>query len=825
VRPLELSLEGFKSYREPCVFDFEGRGLFGIVGPTGAGKTSILDAIIFGLFGKAPRLERDTKKLINSACEQSRVQLAFEADGQKWCITRVLNRKGPSQVVLEAVTTKAEQVVGDRNANERVIEILGLDFDAFCTAVCLPQGQFDRFLRATPSERVQILKGVFRLEKVDELREAARGRHRLIESELMGLTKALELLPEETETRLSEANLALAQAVARNDQIKAAAADVRAAEHSLELSTAEILRLEAQKSQTLKIVADIPPEAELQRFTDREALTQKSCREATAAADAAADNLEKARAAHAELDNDGKAAEWCLTLQSLLDEKGRVSKRVREQGAVLKTLESEVVEKSADAGKQTKVLDRAQATLKACRQAVEALHSQHAAHAIRQTLAAGDVCPVCEQAVSVVPAQAEPPGIRTAKAALAGSEQEAIKSRDRLEDAKRAFALSEDRLDAARRAVKESEGALSALSARVLTLSGADKDPRSELERVREALSHARLAADEAFEKSAVAARAQAAASLQLEQLAGQRQSWRDVIVRLFGLLHMPPASIDEEGMAGAAQRAADAANLTIKELDSQMSKLRVAAVASQQIVSQFRDRFGGSEVSEPVSGAAGGTTSDIVTAAATAVLSQKAAIEHLESSIAQKAHLDQEIKRLDTQKALYQRLLSDMTDSKFTAYLLEGQTRLLCALASEKLFELTSRYVFDETGEGRASFLVVDQITGVKRTPDTLSGGETFLASLSLALALAEAVGRQGGRLGCFFLDEGFGSLDSEALDLALQGIESLAEPGRLIGLISHVGGIQARLDDLIVLDKTTEGATSVVQFEGPLAYAPSAI
>jgi exonuclease SbcC len=133
----------------------------------------------------------------------------------------------------------------------------------------------------------------------------------------------------------------------------------------------------------------------------------------------------------------------------------------------------------------------------------------------------------------------------------------------------------------------------------------------------------------------------------------------------------------------------------------------------------------------------------------------------------------------------------------------------------------LTGRYRFDDEGQ----FHIVDETNGTVRTPETLSGGETFLASLALALGLAEVVAQQGGRLNCFFLDEGFGSLDLASLDLALDGIEAIATPGRVIGLISHVGGIQARVDDLIVLDKSKDGSTEVVQTEGPLAYEAATI
>ena len=90
-------------------------------------------------------------------------------------------------------------------------------------------------------------------------------------------------------------------------------------------------------------------------------------------------------------------------------------------------------------------------------------------------------------------------------------------------------------------------------------------------------------------------------------------------------------------------------------------------------------------------------------------------------------------------------------------------------------------------------------------RRADSLSGGETFLASLALALGLAEMVGRRGGRLDAFFLDEGFGTLDPEHLDLAMGGIESLVthREQRLVVVVSHVPELRRRIEDLLELDK----------------------
>jgi exonuclease SbcC len=92
----------------------------------------------------------------------------------------------------------------------------------------------------------------------------------------------------------------------------------------------------------------------------------------------------------------------------------------------------------------------------------------------------------------------------------------------------------------------------------------------------------------------------------------------------------------------------------------------------------------------------------------------------------------------------------------------------------------------------------VYDAWTGVARPVATLSGGETFQAALSLALGLAEVVqAHAGGKyLETVFVDEGFGSLDDEALDLAVSALMDLGEDGRLVGIISHVGELRERID-----------------------------
>jgi exonuclease SbcC len=107
-----------------------------------------------------------------------------------------------------------------------------------------------------------------------------------------------------------------------------------------------------------------------------------------------------------------------------------------------------------------------------------------------------------------------------------------------------------------------------------------------------------------------------------------------------------------------------------------------------------------------------------------------------------------------------------------------------------------------DSRAAGGLDLLVYDAFTGTNRTVQTLSGGESFLASLSLAMGLADVVQSYAGgiRLETIFIDEGFGSLDPETLELAFQALGELLKSGRLVGVISHVAEltewIPARLE-----------------------------
>ena len=170
-------------------------------------------------------------------------------------------------------------------------------------------------------------------------------------------------------------------------------------------------------------------------------------------------------------------------------------------------------------------------------------------------------------------------------------------------------------------------------------------------------------------------------------------------------------------------------------------------------------------------------------------------------------ARMSTEIEQRQADAALASALEGDLRGPNFLAYVLQEAMQLLAADATHHLSEFTSgRY---ELVAEPDQFAVVDRFNGdERRSVKTLSGGETFLASLALALSLSEhlpGLSNRGGvvSLESLFLDEGFGSLDAESLDLAVQGLETLAGGHRMIGVISHVPELAERIPDRIKVHK----------------------
>jgi DNA repair protein SbcC/Rad50 len=158
----------------------------------------------------------------------------------------------------------------------------------------------------------------------------------------------------------------------------------------------------------------------------------------------------------------------------------------------------------------------------------------------------------------------------------------------------------------------------------------------------------------------------------------------------------------------------------------------------------------------------------------------------------------------------------------RLESFVLAAELEEIVAAANARLAQMSGgRYLLEHSDERAArgaqsglGLAILDQHTGVARPTQSLSGGETFLASLALALGLAEVVtGRAGGiTLDTLFIDEGFGSLDSETLEIAMDTLDALRAGGRTIGLISHVEAMREQIPARLQVD-VADGGWSVIR------------
>lgn len=822
MRPVELRLRNFRSYfGDEASFDFRDRRLVGIVGPIGSGKSTILDAIAFALYGRTPSVGRSTKALIHQRADNATVAFRFSVDGELWEAQRMLRAKGASQHALYRLAgdgegvEKLEQITGEVEVTAKVAELLGLDFDAFGRSVLLAQNRFAEFLTARPAERDKVLKGVFGHDRIDRMRAVAKERARDAEIEAEKATVAVQHLAE-VEAALATRRDALAAA----EQQRRALADVAPRAEALGAAIASAV---AEKEAADKTLEELRSVAKMLPDEEQVAAVVSASQGARDRRTAAADALAEARALLQAAEE--RAAAASDVRETLAAADALIAGREVRLGAVRDAEEAlkrgseryeQAVAEAAGQGDRVKLAEREASQAADRLKAAEAAYHDHLhvdmAATLRADLHEGDPCPVCRQTVAAGPPTTES-GTgealgaarverRDAEAAntKANGASEAAKTAAsdaarRKQEAADAVAELESRLDEARRGVE-------AATTELVAVVGSDE--------VDEALMGMRQEVAEAAAQleANVTARDRARddhdAAIEDEQGAGRRLS--DLRIALSGIATKVEPDLAPGDAPSDVAEAAEALRAAIEQSE------RDAAKRGEQASSLADEhRAALSTLAEEVG--VSGSFDEALGAVRSRVELLADEITRGEQQLTQ---MGEATERRDVQLAAmktYQTLAGDLTDARFVRYLLDAERRRLAELGSEDFQRLTNgRYRFTDDG----AFDIVDLTAAdAVRKADSLSGGETFLASLGLALALAEIVSRGGGRLDSFFLDEGFGTLDPEHLDLAMEGIESLVDEAgtRLVVVVSHVPELRHRIEDLIELDRSpTTGDTRVV-------------
>ena len=196
MRPSSLYVEGFTCFRDAQdVLDFGALSLFAISGPTGAGKSSILDAITFALYGYVPRLgKQGISDAVSLGRDRMAVRLEFVVGDRQFRVGRALRRKKAASVILEEITNGNTKLLADkvRDADEQIAALTGLQYETFIQTVLLPQGEFDKFLHSDPGERGKILRELLKLDVYERMRLQAEQESRQQQQQLRLMRERLD---------------------------------------------------------------------------------------------------------------------------------------------------------------------------------------------------------------------------------------------------------------------------------------------------------------------------------------------------------------------------------------------------------------------------------------------------------------------------------------------------------------------------------------------------------------------------------------------------------------------------------------------------------
>lgn len=884
MKPITIEFTCFGPYMERQFVDFtelEQSGLFLICGETGAGKTTILDAMCVALYGKASGAARgelaDMRCKLAGRDDVTRVEFVFDNGGRRYKFLRSLRRirtRNQEEVKYDEEQQCMELLGGEwkpflanakkSEANARAEDIIGLTYDQFRQVIILPQGQFERLLTSKSDEKEEILTKLFHAERWGQAvqamyervsaRDAAlRERSNQITARLeeYGCTGLDELAQKETEGAVQLQELkqqAEAAGAAVGEQRKRQEQALLDSQEFGELARRE-KALSALQARTAAVeerekLLALAGEAEKLRPVHEAYVYAKTALQAaqTAAASAGekmddaaaqAEAARKARQAH-EAGREGYdesksrlvLLENARTLYAMLAEKRRQRDEVLalHQKKVDANDKAERAFEKADTAWQQAM--EQQKTARSAYQNGQTAYLQGIGGILAQKLVQGEPCPVCGSREHPAPAAVQEGHITDSELdALARAESQANEAEV---NARKARGEAEQVKNLAAKALTEAFSELSAAnaaceSAEAGKLEGVDTP--DELEKEIAAVSDA-IAAFERAESDTAAALQAAQTTEKLAKAEAERLQ-----------KELEKAQSDESGKAAAWHSALEASSLADE------AQFTAACIEPeerqnwQRECTEFRTELkSAAAAAEEKRAALEGRTAPDMGAVAAAVKEAEAKEKSLNSQIAveeeklaamhrtmedltgRKQTLDAERVAVDRDMEFARRLRGS-AGVGLQRYVLGVRFAAVTAEANRLLETVYGgRYRLYRTDEasGRThkkglELEVYDNDQNQRRSVNTLSGGEKFLVSLSLAIGLSAVVRAGGGgvHMEAMFVDEGFGSLDDNAVDDAVSILQSIRQSsGAVVGVISHVGRLEETIPAKLEVKKGKDGS-----------------
>ena len=911
MRPLRLTLSAFGPYAAETTLDLEklGKGgLYLITGDTGAGKTTLFDAITYALYDHSSSGIREGSMLRCKYADDKTptfVELEFEVHGVRYTVRRNPEYQRPKARGEGMTTEKADAtltypddrppVTKAKDVTAAVQEIIGLDYNQFSQIVLIAQGQFTKLLNASTEERSRIFRKLFRTQRYAQLQErlqaeaSALNQQRTAQNaKLDSLLGGLQFSPEDPDAEalralcaqtvpetalalldaltarqaaaLEEAGAALhtteaqldtvqqqlgaaAQAQRLAQQLAARQAELAAAKPALDAARAEADRHAGDAAQLDALTAQVTQaQSALAAYDALDTL----CRQQTEAQDAARLAAAQAHKRRTQLDSLNAALAAAETeLAALADADTRLlalqnrSAQLTQRGEALAKLEQRL----ADCQRQAKTAHKAQESYRtaaaaqdearARRDALERAFLDAQAGLLAESLTEGAPCPVCGSTHH--PARALLPHTAPTQAQVEAARQAAA--------------------EADRQAQNASAAAQSALAAA--------NEAKTSLRRDAETLLPERFTAPEgtvpltfALMTNVLAEESAALQTAQADCAAQCRQAEADCRRK---------AQLEADRSAAAQNASADAlegqiaerraalpyprradAQAALDKLEADRSTLRTGMDTAQRKLKQAEQTVAAAEAAvEALTAQQTAAQKELPARSAEELTAQQTALTAARESLRSRekqlsaqllpnrktaAQYRAAAEARQTLESRWQWVsalaataggtLTSKQKIRLEAYIQMNYLDRILRYANTRLMQMTAgQYELERIGaenqrsQSGLDLGVIDHYNGTRRSVKTLSGGESFKASLALALGLSDEVQSSAGgiRLDTLFLDEGFGSLDEESLELAIRVLSGLTEGDRLVGIISHVGALKDRIDRQVVVHKARTGGSTV--------------
>lgn len=880
MRPIRLRMTAFGAYVKPIELDFAkdlgDNNFFLIHGATGSGKTTILDAICYALYGEEFGGKNGRKGSIMRSEQapptmKTEVEFEFSLRGKIYRIVRSpryerakIRGGGVTEEKAYAEISENGNFIETKDVSEYVKSLLKFDCEQFRQVVVLPQGEFKKFLTANSGEKQEILDMIFNAEffkRVEEglkvkavaakelFKDLTDRKKHLLEGESTTEEELPTLVKNLTDERdAAQAQLKTLEAQALDAQknfidgdnlskqfkdleVKSAELvdaqksfgkisgelslakiefDKRTAEESLredlKLKAAELVKkkialksLQAEQEKLNAAIKDAEKSAaEVERLTK----LKKSCDELMIKLTAEVERLQDAPAKL-------KVAE-----QKLQDAQAR-GKLLQE----IKNLRVEISTAEKDLIAAQKFSDESEKKLADLRE------QQIAGSAARlaATLEEGKPCPVCGAIHHPTPAISDSTIPTDAQIKAAESKLRTLTDKKIL--AEKNLAGLKSKLDSKEKTLAESADALTVAEAQ------AEKDKLSADVKTLEAL-RVRIKNGDAkiieTEKALEVAREQEKSSSAKEKTL--RGAVDNMLKEIDEKYLAKPELIDAEISSTTKQlnelnAAFRAAQDKFNRLERRLAAQKSTVEAAQKNKADVAAKVEGKTLPDMP---ALKKIRDEARAAEQAAIEVKAKlstrIERLKDIAKKISLLAEDLKTADKNFLMWQ-TLSDAASGKtskisFQRFYLSTMFKEVIAEANNRLEKMSGgRYRFkdkpevsDRRRKAGLDLEILDEYTGTARPVETLSGGESFLASLSLALGLAAVVQNNSGgiKLDTIFIDEGFGTLDTETLDFAMKTLIELQSGGRLVGIISHVEELKNQIPVRLEVIKTKTGSTA---------------